>query len=166
MRIRVEAGQNTFLVSSVPPPRAPGGHFRSRDRAPVLHAASSAVHVALSGSCTSGPPTSRGNRQLRPDEDAATDARLLELRKKPTPPEDKDDRTTSPGGTGTAMALDEGKMGKKDSDRAEGQYKIQKTRTPTRRWRQSRRSSARATPASSASDGPAGRRVRVVDRHR
>ena len=28
------------------------------------------------------------------------------------------------GGTGTAMALDEGKMGKKDSDRAEGQYKM------------------------------------------
>jgi hypothetical protein len=28
------------------------------------------------------------------------------------------------GGTGTAMALDEGKMGKKDSDRAEGQYRM------------------------------------------
>jgi|GEM_PF-610461 len=28
------------------------------------------------------------------------------------------------GGTGTAMALEEGKMGKKDSDRAEGQYKM------------------------------------------
>ena len=30
------------------------------------------------------------------------------------------------GGTGTAMALDEGKLGKKDSDRAEGQYKMSK----------------------------------------
>jgi hypothetical protein len=30
------------------------------------------------------------------------------------------------GGTGTAMALEEGKMGTKDSDRAEGQYKMKK----------------------------------------
>lgn len=30
------------------------------------------------------------------------------------------------GGTGTAMALEEGKMGRKDSDRAEGQYKMSK----------------------------------------
>ena len=38
----------------------------------------------------------------------------------PPPPEEES------GGTGTAMALDEGKMGKKDSDRAEGQYKMKK----------------------------------------
>ncbi len=31
------------------------------------------------------------------------------------------------GGTGTAMALVEGKMGKRDDDRAEGQYKMQKS---------------------------------------
>jgi uncharacterized protein YfaS (alpha-2-macroglobulin family) len=31
------------------------------------------------------------------------------------------------GGTGTAMALEEGKMGKKDSDRAEGQYRMRRT---------------------------------------
>ena len=36
----------------------------------------------------------------------------------PPPPEEE------AGGTGTAMALDEGKMGKKDSDRAEGPYKL------------------------------------------
>ena len=40
----------------------------------------------------------------------------------PPPPEDMPDDES--GGTGTAMALDEGKMGKKDSDRAEGQYKM------------------------------------------
>jgi hypothetical protein len=45
----------------------------------------------------------------------------------PPPPEDKpDDGNDQSGGTGTAMQLDEGKMGKKDSDRAEGQYKMQK----------------------------------------
>ena len=31
------------------------------------------------------------------------------------------------GGTGTAMALDEGRMGKRDDDRAEGQYKMETT---------------------------------------
>jgi hypothetical protein len=47
----------------------------------------------------------------------------------PPPPEDKpDDGRDESGGTGTAMALDEGKMGKKDSDRAEGQYKMKKER--------------------------------------
>jgi hypothetical protein len=47
----------------------------------------------------------------------------------PPPPEEEDkpdDGEEESGGTGTAMALDEGKMGKKDSDRAEGQYKMQK----------------------------------------
>ncbi len=46
----------------------------------------------------------------------------------PPPPEeeDKPDDGEESGGTGTAMALDEGKMGKKDSDRAEGQYKMAK----------------------------------------
>jgi len=43
----------------------------------------------------------------------------------PPPPEDMpDDGKDESGGTGTAMALDEGKMGKKDSERAEGQYKM------------------------------------------
>jgi len=40
----------------------------------------------------------------------------------PPPPEGNDES----GGTGTAMALDEGKMGKKDSDRAEGQYQMKR----------------------------------------
>lgn len=47
----------------------------------------------------------------------------------PPPPEESDypdDGEDESGGTGTAMALDEGKMGKKDSDRAEGQYKMRK----------------------------------------
>src|SRR5262249_56209780 len=45
----------------------------------------------------------------------------------PPEPEDKPDNgQDQSGGTGTAMMLDEGKMGKKDSDRAEGQYKMKK----------------------------------------
>jgi hypothetical protein len=48
----------------------------------------------------------------------------------PPPEEDKPDDGDESGGTGTAMALDEGKMGNKDSDRAEGQYKMQKVEDP------------------------------------
>ncbi len=47
----------------------------------------------------------------------------------PPPPEEEDkpdDGNEESGGTGTAMALEEGKMGKKDSERAEGQYKMAK----------------------------------------
>jgi hypothetical protein len=45
----------------------------------------------------------------------------------PPPPEEgdmPDDGADESGGTGTAMALDEGKMGKADAERAEGQYKM------------------------------------------
>ena len=45
----------------------------------------------------------------------------------PPPPEEESmEADDESGGTGTAMALEEGKMGKKDSDRAEGQYKMKK----------------------------------------
>ncbi len=47
----------------------------------------------------------------------------------PPPPEEEDkpdDGHDETGGTGTAMALEEGKMGTRDSDRAEGQYKMKK----------------------------------------
>jgi hypothetical protein len=42
----------------------------------------------------------------------------------PPPPEGEEDDEW--GGTGTAMMLEEGKMGKKDSDRADGQFKMKK----------------------------------------
>jgi len=54
----------------------------------------------------------------------------------PPPPEEEDkpdDGQDESGGTGTAMALEEGKMGKKDSDRAEGQYKMRKDTVPQQR---------------------------------
>ena len=47
----------------------------------------------------------------------------------PPPPEEEDkpdDGEDESGGTGTAMALEEGKMGKKDSDRSAGAYQMKK----------------------------------------
>jgi hypothetical protein len=67
--------------------------------------------------------------------DVALDLESLEERANPAaqddppPPEEEDkpdDGEDESGGTGTAMALEEGKMGKQDSDRAEGQYRMQK----------------------------------------
>jgi hypothetical protein len=61
----------------------------------------------------------------------------------PPPPPEEDGKDES-GGTGTAMALDEGKMGKKDSDRAEGQYKMQKVPEDPQLARQQAIEAARA----------------------
>jgi hypothetical protein len=64
----------------------------------------------------------------------------------PPPPEeeDKPDDGEESGGTGTAMALEEGKMGKKDADRAEGQYKMQKNQEDPQLARQQAIEQARA----------------------
>jgi hypothetical protein len=42
------------------------------------------------------------------------------------PPPELEEGDEESGGTGTAMALDEGKMGKKDSQRADGEYKLRR----------------------------------------
>jgi len=43
----------------------------------------------------------------------------------PPPPEEEEDKPDDGEDSGGQMSLDEGKMGKKDSDRAEGRYKLQ-----------------------------------------
>jgi hypothetical protein len=48
----------------------------------------------------------------------------------PPPPPPEAAGEDESGGTGTAIALDEGKMGKKDSDRAEGEYKMPRGTRP------------------------------------
>jgi hypothetical protein len=58
----------------------------------------------------------------------------------PPPPPDDD----AAGGTGTALALDEGKMGKRDSDRVPGQYKMQKNQVDPQLAREQAIEQARA----------------------
>jgi hypothetical protein len=67
----------------------------------------------------------------------------------PPPPEQDGDES---GGTGTAMALGEGKMGKKDSDRAEGQYKMKKNEDDPQLARQQAIDQARAAGVLGASN--------------
>ena len=130
-KIRVRAGKTTFLVSSVPRPR--------RHAAPLFAGLESRVLAYFAGSLTFFLGFWLLLQQI-PIEDSGTNIDLASLedtsmrsnstnQDDPPPPEEEDkpdDGEDESGGTGTAMALDEGKMGKKDSDRAEGQYKMQK----------------------------------------
>jgi hypothetical protein len=130
-KIRVRAGKTTFLVSSVPRPR--------RHAMPLFAALESRVLAYFAGSLTVHMGFWLLLQQI-PVEDSGTNIDLASLedtstrsnstnQDDPPPPEEEDkpdDGEDESGGTGTAMALDEGKMGKKDSDRAEGQYKMQK----------------------------------------
>ena len=130
-KIRVRAGKTTFLVSSVPRPR--------RHAYPMFAALESRVVAYFAGSLAAHLGFWLLLQQI-PVEDSGTNIDLASLedtstrsqstnQDDPPPPEEEDkpdDGQDESGGTGTAMALDEGKMGKKDSDRAEGQYKMQK----------------------------------------
>jgi hypothetical protein len=130
-RIRVRAGKTTFLVSSVPRPR--------RHAAPLMNIETPFL-MSLGGTAAAFAIIMLLLFQI-PVEDTTTNIDLASLESTstrtnnasqddppPPPEEDKpDDGKDESGGTGTAMALDEGKMGKKDSNRAEGQYKMQKT---------------------------------------
>ncbi len=130
-KIRVRAGKTTFLVSAVPQPRRHAmplfGTLESRVLA--YFAGSLAFHLGFWALLQSIPVEESGaNIDLASLEDTSTRTSSTNQDDPPPPkPEDQpDDGKEESGGTGTAMALDEGKMGKKDSDRAEGQYKMQK----------------------------------------
>lgn len=128
-RIRVRLGKATFLISSVAQPRrAATALFASMDNRVLAYFAGSLVaHLAIWALL----------RTAQVDETvAAFDMAQLEdpstrtsstSQDDPKPPEEEDspdDGADASGGTGTAMALEEGKMGKQDSTRAEGRYKM------------------------------------------
>ena len=130
-KIRVRAGKTTFLVSAVPAPR--------RHPTPILAGMDSTFLSYLGGSAAVFAILMALLWQVEPDlgiagvdynsnENASNRSATTSQDDPPPPPEEDkpDDGKDESGGTGTAMALDEGKMGKKDSDRAEGQYKMKK----------------------------------------
>ena len=131
-KIRVRAGKTTFLVSAVARPRR---HvmplFANMDsRVLAFFGVSVLVHGILLGIVWNVDPESgSASLELSSLEDARTRSASTS-QDDPPPPEEEDkpdDGADESGGTGTAMALEEGKMGKKDSTRAEGQYKMQQT---------------------------------------
>ncbi len=131
-KIRVRTGKTTFLVSAVPQPRrAIGALFAAMEsRVLAYFGGSLAAHlIFLFIVKRAFVPDSGISVEMASMED--TSARSANASQDdPPPPEEEDkpdDGEEESGGTGTAMALEEGKMGKKDSTRAEGQYKMAKT---------------------------------------
>jgi hypothetical protein len=129
-KIRVRAGKSTFLVSAVPQPRQAGSAlFASLEATVLLYFVGSAfVHgIILFLMWQAYIPDSGVNVDMASNEDG--NLRSANANQDDPPPPEQEEQPgdeAESGGTGTAMALEEGKMGKKDSDRAEGQYKMQK----------------------------------------
>jgi pSer/pThr/pTyr-binding forkhead associated (FHA) protein len=130
-KIRVRAGRTTFLVSSVPRPRRHAAPLMQFETPFLMSLGGTAAAFAIIMLLLFQIPVedSTTNIDLASLEDTSTRTNSSAQDDPPPPPEEDkpDDGKDESGGTGTAMALDEGKMGKKDSDRAEGQYKMQKT---------------------------------------
>lgn len=128
-RVRVKSGKTTYLVSSVAQPRRHPVPFLATVEAGVLaYFGGSAVFFlgiwALLRTVPTDQDTGSGDDDIS---ELAANSGESDSQEDPPPeepPETEDDGEEESGGTGTAMALDEGKMGKKDSDRAEGQYKM------------------------------------------
>jgi hypothetical protein len=130
-KIRARVGKTTFMVSSVARPRRHAAPLVSFDTPFLvsLGGTAGAFAILLILLFQIPPDDSAANADLASLEDTSTRTNSSSQDDPPPPPpEDQpDDGKDESGGTGQAMALDEGKMGKKDSDRAEGQYKMQKT---------------------------------------
>lgn len=125
-RIKVRIGGSTFLISSVPQPRRQAAPLFATMESRVLayFAGSAIVHLSIVGLLNTIPPNP-GALSL---DLGGAEGRLTRVQSKAQedpPPEEEElekENTEESGGTGTAMALDEGKMGKKDSDRKAGQF--------------------------------------------
>jgi hypothetical protein len=148
-KIRVRAGHTTFMVTSVAQPRRQAAPLFAAMESSVLayFAGSAVVHLGLWGLLRTIPPDPDSALvDLAALEDVSTDTSSTSQDDPPPPPpeEMEDNGEDESGGTGTAMALEEGKMGKKDSDRAEGQYKMQKTQEQEQLARQQAIEAARS----------------------
>jgi len=128
-RIRVRSGKTTFLVSSVAQPRKHPVPFLAGLEANVMayFAGSAAFFLGLWALLRTVPTdqdTGQGDDDSVEQALASGETDSQEDPPPEEPPETEENSEDESGGTGTAMALDEGKMGKKDSDRATGQYKM------------------------------------------
>jgi len=135
-RIRIASGKNTFVVSSVPAPRRhPAPLFASLSTTVLAFFAGSAVlHLGLWALLRTVPPDPKTLAlRLGGDDGRLTHATSKALEE---PKQELDDARADeandeqPGGTGTQMALDPGKMGKPDSDREAGRFTIENKDVP------------------------------------
>src|SRR6185295_5751989 len=121
----------TFLISAVVQPRRQSVPLFAVDSLFVIVLACTAAFfgIVLLLLWQIAPYDSGINMEYASLEDTSTRTSST-AQDDPLPPPEEDkpaDGADKSGGTGTAMQLPEGKMGKKDSDRATGQYKMEKT---------------------------------------
>ncbi len=112
------AGADAWTVLSTKPPRSKGQPLDLESIGPIIREA-----VALGQKIE---PMLKDRKDDGVDLAAAPPDTLARDDPPPPEPEEEEDDDEH-GGTGTAMALDEGKMGKKDSDRAEGMYTMKRS---------------------------------------
>jgi len=147
-RIRVKAGPTVFMVSSVPAPRKQAVPlFASMETTflPYLAGAAGLMLGIWALLRTIPPDPDTVPIDLAALEEGQTQATATSQEDPPPPePEEEDGAEDESGGTGTAMALEEGLMGKKESDRKEGQYKMQKTQEQEQLARQAAIDAARS----------------------
>jgi hypothetical protein len=126
-RFRINAGQQQFMVSSVPAPRKYVTPLFATVETAVLafFGASIIFHLGFVGLIGQIPPDQRSLS----DDGIGAEGRLTRVQSKPQedPKQEEEEKLDSEddeasGGTGTKMALEEGKMGKKESTRQSGQY--------------------------------------------
>jgi hypothetical protein len=127
-KIRVRAGKTTFLVSAVPQPRRAIGAFGAFEAIVLAYFGGSAVvhMIILLIAWQVRGEDSGVNVDYNANEDLSSRSNSAS-QDDPPPPEEEDkpdDGEEESGGSGQAMALEEGKMGKKESTREEGQYKM------------------------------------------
>src|SRR5690606_20386016 len=133
-RFRVSAGQQTFLISSVPAPRRHAAPlFASTDTAVLAYFGGAAIIIlGFIALLSTVPPDSKALN----DDGLGSEGRLTRVESKPQEdPKQEEEQMDSgdeeaSGGTGTKMALDEGKMGKKESTRQAGQYAMKNNNAP------------------------------------
>ncbi|MCW5802690.1 MAG: AgmX/PglI C-terminal domain-containing protein [Deltaproteobacteria bacterium] len=129
-KIRVRTGKTTFLISAVPQPRrAAAPLFASLEsRVAAYFGGSLAAHLIFWFIIDNVPPEGGGVAVTAEDQADTTARSSTTAKEDPTQDQEEDkpeDGEDQSGGTGTAMTLEEGKMGKKESTRLEGQYKMQ-----------------------------------------
>src|SRR5262249_51757611 len=121
-RIRVELGQNTFFVSSVPAPRAPAGGVTIHAAGLVFPRLSPPLHGALTLFTSLVPGASSG--YFSEDENSENRYTRAQIKATEEPKQEEKpqnvDKGVMSGGTGERMKLEEGKMGKEDSTRKAG----------------------------------------------
>ena len=127
-RVRVEVGKNVFLVTSVPKPHRYPVPFVLDTR--LLAYLGSVAGVIMGFLLLSWSALLDADVLVL--EMDSREGRITNVESKAHEEDKPEDDTKGrdqdkSGGTGTAMALESGKMGTPDSDRAKGQYRMEKT---------------------------------------